>query len=128
MKKFLSLAVASLAVMGLVVFYFLVVFRRFLNRFELQADLFAVRLLGEPFTFQRVLLRLAELNLTSTSRRSVTHPSIDQRVASIGDLDDEKRVETRMRLEIGWNRRTLALFAIVLAATLILLESAGIPS
>lgn len=119
---------ASLGVMGLVLFYFLFVFRRFLNRFELQADLFAVRLLGEPFTFQRVLLRLAELNLTSTSRRSVTHPSIDQRVSSLAELEERESMDARMRVETRWNHRTLALFALVLIATLFLLERAGIPA
>ena len=88
-----SIIVASplLPAIGLVFFifpYFVIIFRALSRRFEHQADLYAVRLMGKSEALQLALVRLAYLNYMPRSIRRLfelfqTHPSVDRRIKFI---------------------------------------------
>jgi Zn-dependent protease with chaperone function len=78
----------SIVTIAFFVFYFVFVFRYLSRRFEHQADLYAVRLTGNPEVFKSALSRLALLNYFPKSIRRLfevfhTHPSIHRRIAFI---------------------------------------------
>lgn len=80
-----------LPAIGLVFFifpYFVIIFRALSRRFEHQADLYAVRLMGKSEALQLALVRLAYLNYMPRSVRRLfelfqTHPSVERRIKFI---------------------------------------------
>ena len=76
------------------IFYFVVIFRYLSRRFEHQADLYAVKLTGNPEAFKSALSRLAYLNFFPKSIQRLfeifhTHPSVHRRIEFIDRLEVE---------------------------------------
>jgi len=72
----------------LLVLFWTMIFGYLSKRFELQADWFAARITGSPDSFVRALVRIARLNgvpFRTSGMSSLTHPSIEHRIASVRD-------------------------------------------
>jgi len=74
------LAAALLYLPGLALYTGLV-FGYLSRRFEVEADVFAARALGDPALFMRTLDRLGSLNARTRRRRTWRHFSLDRRIA-----------------------------------------------
>ena len=61
---------------------------RFQRRFELEADMIAVRAMGDGRPLISALEKLSALNLVAGGRRSRTHPSVIERIRRIEQLSE----------------------------------------
>ena len=120
-----SPVVVPVMVLAIIAAYTIFVMRVFLNRFEHQADLYAAGLLGDVGLLQRTLRRIADLNLSLPSRRSLTHPSIDDRCAALARAA-RSDIPELLRREKRRNNRWLIVFVLLLLATVSLLELARV--
>ena len=85
---------SSMGTIAFFIFYFVVIFRYLSRRFEHQADLYAVKLTGNPEAFKSALSRLAYLNYFPKSIQRLfeifhTHPSVHRRIEFIDRLEVE---------------------------------------
>ena len=74
----------------LIMVFWLVLFGQLSHRFELQADWFAAEITADPDSFTRALTKIAYLNgipMRTSGLSSLTHPSIEKRITSIGNRD-----------------------------------------
>lgn len=111
-------------IIALQAIYILGVFSILLRRFEYQADLYAAQVLDQPELISQTLLRLADLNGVATTRKSLTHPSIDARVKRLESLRQKYGADFEVPLKRG-KRGNVVIVTALLAAiglTMLLIE------
>ncbi|MBM4372841.1 MAG: M48 family metalloprotease, partial [Deltaproteobacteria bacterium] len=110
--------------LGLDALYIFTVFGFFLRRFEHQADMVAVALTGGPEPFSRALVALGHLALVPDRRRSLTHPSIRQRLAWLDVRLARAPAQDWIRRFRRSNLLLLSVLLVLYGATLALVELA----
>ena len=89
--------------LSLIMVFWLVLFGQLSRRFELQADWFATQITADPESFTRALTKIAYLNgipMRTSGMSTLTHPSIDKRIRSIGQQSDSPDSQSRMMKRI----------------------------
>jgi STE24 endopeptidase len=108
---------STVALMGLLLLYTVLVFSFFLRRFEFQADLASVVLLdGNAPAMVSALEQLTRGSNASRRRPSLTHPSLDQRIRRLQALPSLD--EARKRL-LSARRKNRLLVGFLLALNLL---------
>jgi STE24 endopeptidase len=108
---------STVALLGLLMLYTVLVFSFFLRRFEFQADLASVVLLdGDSNAMIGALENLGRGTTASRRRRSLTHPSLDHRIRRLRALTDLAQAQ---RLLGTARRRNRLLVGVLLGLNLL---------